>query len=147
MAALLSAQGYDVTAVDPSNEGSRSGSLPNPKLRIFHADGYEPLADRFGKLDTVYSLEVIEHVMWLRKFIVTRRDLLLPGAMLILSIPYHGWLKNVAIALFGKFDRHVDPLRDGGHIKFWSPAMLRFLLRETGFGQISFLRVGRTPRL
>ena len=38
-------------------------------------------------------------------------------------------------------------LWDHGHIKFWSMATLSELLREAGFQQIRFLRVGRVPVL
>lgn len=39
----------------------------------------------------------------------------------------------MAIALLGRFDDHVNPLRVHGHIKFWSPRTLRLLLEDVGF--------------
>jgi hypothetical protein len=41
---------------------------------------------------------------------------------LVLTTPYHGYLKNLLIAALGKSDSHFDPLLDGGHIKFWDDA-------------------------
>jgi len=51
------------------------------------------------------------------------------------------------LALTGKMDKHFTVLWDHGHIKFWSMATLSELLREAGFQQIRFLRVGRVPVL
>lgn len=65
----------------------------------------------------------------------------------MLSTPYHGYLKNLALALAGKWDDHLGPLWDGGHIKFFSKRTLRALLEEAGFQQIDLLRVGRVPAL
>lgn len=52
-------------------------------------------------------------------------------------------MKNLLIAVLGKFDSHVNPLWDCGHIKFWSRATLSAALVETGFGQIEFYGAGR----
>jgi 2-polyprenyl-6-hydroxyphenyl methylase/3-demethylubiquinone-9 3-methyltransferase len=65
----------------------------------------------------------------------------------VLSTPYHGYLKNLALAVSGKMDAHFTALWDHGHIKFWSRATLATLLREAGFSRVEFLRVGRIPPL
>jgi 2-polyprenyl-6-hydroxyphenyl methylase/3-demethylubiquinone-9 3-methyltransferase len=65
----------------------------------------------------------------------------------IVSTPYHGYLKNVALAVSGKMDRHFIALWDHGHIKLWSRETLTTLLQEVGFEQPRFLRVGRLPPL
>ena len=70
-------------------------------------------------------------------------DLLEPGGTLILSTPFHGYWKNLALALSGKMDAHFTALWDGGHIKFWSERTLRSLLHEAGFVEVGFSRVGR----
>ena len=38
----------------------------------------------------------------------------------MLSTPYHGYLKNLALAVSGRMDRHFTALHVGGHIKFFS---------------------------
>jgi 2-polyprenyl-6-hydroxyphenyl methylase/3-demethylubiquinone-9 3-methyltransferase len=70
-----------------------------------------------------------------------------PGGTALISTPYHGYWKNLAMAVTGKFDRHVDPLWDYGHIKFWSPKTLTSLLTEAGLSVVTFDRVGRIPPL
>ena len=80
-------------------------------------------------------------------FALTRTvfDTLEPGGLAFISTPYHGYWKNLMLACVGKWDEHLTVLWDGGHIKFFSINTLRILLREVGFQQISFLRVGRIP--
>jgi 2-polyprenyl-6-hydroxyphenyl methylase/3-demethylubiquinone-9 3-methyltransferase len=70
-----------------------------------------------------------------------------PGGLLIISTPYHGYLKNLALSIFGKWDDHHTALWDGGHIKFWSRSTLTQLLEAGGFDVIDFRGVGRLPWL
>ena len=65
----------------------------------------------------------------------------------MISTPYHGYIKNVALAVTGKLDAHFTALWDGGHIKFFSIATLSQLLEEAGLRDITFKRVGRVPVL
>ncbi|QXP84016.1 methyltransferase [Methylococcus sp. Mc7] len=69
------------------------------------------------------------------------------GGKAIVSTPYHGYWKNLALALSGKMDAHFTALWDHGHIKFWSMKTLSTLLEEAGFRDIRFERVGRVPVL
>ena len=82
-----------------------------------------------------------------RAFARTFLSLIAPGGIGIVSTPYHGYLKNVALALTGHMDRHFTALWDGGHIKFFSIETLGTLLREGGATDIRFERVGRIPQL
>ena len=51
-----------------------------------------------GKCDAVFSTEVVEHVYLPRPFARNCHAFLKPGGMLIVTTPYHGYLKNVASA-------------------------------------------------
>jgi len=51
------------------------------------------------------------------------------------------------MALTGKLGAHFTALWDHVHIKFWSIRTLGELLREAGFVDIRFERVGRVPAL
>jgi 2-polyprenyl-3-methyl-5-hydroxy-6-metoxy-1,4-benzoquinol methylase len=95
----------------------------------------------------VVSLEVVEHVYFPKQYARTVFDLLEPGGTAIVSTPYHGYIKNVALAVSGKMDNHFTTLWDHGHIKFWSIKTLTTLLRGAGFGEVNFQRVGRLPVL
>jgi 2-polyprenyl-6-hydroxyphenyl methylase/3-demethylubiquinone-9 3-methyltransferase len=147
LAAALHERGYEVTGVDPSEEGIRQGQKAYPDLDLHVGSAYDDLRDEYGAFAAVVSLEVVEHVYYPRKYANCVYDLLEPGGVAVLSTPYHGYWKNLALALMGKMDDHFTALWTHGHIKFWSRDTLGQLLHETGFEDISFRRVGRIPPL
>lgn len=146
-AAMLSKFGYSVTAADPSVSGISLAKEAYPNVRFVERSAYDPLAKEFGSFDAVISLEVIEHCFWPRKFADTVHALLKPGGFAVISTPFHGYWKNLALALVDAMDSHWSPLSDGGHIKFWSEKTLGALLEERGFSEVFFLRAGRISPL
>jgi 2-polyprenyl-6-hydroxyphenyl methylase/3-demethylubiquinone-9 3-methyltransferase len=146
-AAVLASEGYDVRGVDPSTEGIAQARAAHPHLRLEVGSAHDDLVGRYGRFPAVISLEVVEHVYAPRDFARTLYDLVEPGGMALVSTPYHGYWKNLALALTGKMDAHFTSLWDHGHIKFWSVRTLGQLLREVGFEAPRFLRVGRVPPL
>ena len=145
--AHLSQQGWDVVGVDPSEEGIAQAKRTYPALNLSLSNAFDDLATVYGRFPIVYSLEVVEHVFYPRKYAATLFSLLEPGGMAIVSTPYHSYFKNLVLALTGKMDQHFTALWDYGHIKFWSIATLSLLLRDAGFTEIGSLRVGRFPAL
>lgn len=147
VANILSADGWEVSGVDPSEEGITLARKNFPQIRLETGSAYENLARRFGRFPVVTSLEVVEHVYAPRDYARCLFDLLEPGGTAIISTPYHSYLKNLAMAVSGRMDAHFTALWDHGHIKFWSIPTLTTLLDEAGFRNIRFLRVGRVPAL
>jgi 2-polyprenyl-3-methyl-5-hydroxy-6-metoxy-1,4-benzoquinol methylase len=147
VAHALHSEGYEVTGIDASPSGIAQANRAFPGLRLDVASAYDDLRQRYGTFPVVLSLEVIEHLYAPRDFAERAFDLLEPGGLFILSTPYHGYLKNLALALWGAMDRHFTVLWDGGHIKFFSKATLSRLLSEAGFSEIWYIRVGRIPPL
>lgn len=145
--ALLAQQGYEVAGVDPSEQGVAQARANYHDLRIETGSAFEDLAQRFGRFPAVISLEVVEHVYAPRSYARTLYDILEPGGIAIVSTPYHGYIKNLTLALLGKMDAHFTALWDHGHIKFWSVRTLAALLTEAGFADLTFHRVGRIPPL
>lgn len=145
--AMLRGDGWDVTGVDPSEEGIAEAQANYPELNFKSGSAYDDLASLYGRFPVVISLEVVEHVFAPRDYVRTLFDLLEPGGTAIISTPYHGYLKNLVLALTGKMDAHFTALWDNGHIKFWSIPTLSTLLKEAGFDKIRFHRVGRVPSL
>lgn len=147
VAQTLTNEGWDVTGVDPSIEGIQQARTAYPNLKLDLGSAYDSLSKTCGHFPVVLSLEVIEHLYAPRDYANCIFELLDPGGLAIISTPYHGYLKNLAIALSGKMDRHFTALWDHGHIKFWSIRTLGELLREAGFVDLDFARVGRIPSL
>jgi 2-polyprenyl-6-hydroxyphenyl methylase/3-demethylubiquinone-9 3-methyltransferase len=142
---MLSEHGFQVTAIDSSTDGVGLAKAAFPHVRTELGDAYDDLAGRYGTFPLVVSLEVVEHCMQPRRFAKTFRGLLAPGGTGIISTPYHGYAKNLALSIAGKWDVHLNPLWDGGHIKFFSIRSMRSLLEEAGLSPLRFERAGRIP--
>ena len=147
VASALMLHGWDVTGVDPSTEGIAQANIRYPGLKLEQGAAYDDLVACYGRFPVVTSLEAVEHVSFPRRYAATLFNLLEPGGTAIVSTPYHGYWKNLALAVAGRMDAHFTALWDHGHIKFWSVKTLRALLREAGFIEIRFERVGRIPVL
>lgn len=145
VANVLSKSGWCVSGVDPSVQGIEVASRAYPHLNLVQGSANDDLVSVFGRFPIVLSMEVIEHVYSPRAYASCLFDLLEPGGRAIISTPYHGYLKNLALAVTGKMDAHFTALWDHGHIKFWSIATLSALLAEAGFVNLRFRRVGRVP--
>lgn len=143
-AAKLAAFGYQVTGVDPSADGIARARRNYPEVEFHLGSAYDDLS-HLGRFRAVVSLEVIEHCYAPRAFARAVFDRLVTGGEAFISTPYHGYWKNLALAVTGKMDQHFTALWDGGHIKFWSEKTLRILLEETGFRDVRFVRAGRIP--
>ncbi len=147
VAGYLHGLGYEVVGVDPSRDGIKIAAGTHPDMTLEVGSAYDDLASKYGRFPCVYSLEVVEHVYAPRDYAATLFDLTEPGGTAIVSTPYHGYVKNLAMAVTGKMDAHFTVLWDHGHIKFWSIQTLTTLLTEAGFETIRFERVGRIPVL
>lgn len=144
-AGMLAARGLTVTGVDSSQSGVALARRAYPDCRFDVASAYDNLAAVYGSFPLIISLEVVEHLYDPRLFARRLFDLTAQGGTAIVSTPYHGYLKNIALAVSGRLDAHFTVLWDGGHIKFFSIATLTALLSEVGFADIRFRRVGRVP--
>lgn len=145
----LAQQGHSVTGVDSSIEGIGIARSTYHDVCFEVGSVYdEALVNVVGSpMDCVVSLEVIEHLFYPRMLFEQSHKLLRPGGHLIVSTPYHGYLKNLAISLLNRWDRHFGVDWEGGHIKFFSPATLERMALNAGFKNPRFRFVGRVPWL
>ena len=142
----LRGRGWKLSGVDLSTSGIAIARRQWPDIRFEVADATADLISLgYGTYDAVISTDVIEHVFLPRLFAANCVRLLKPTGTLVISTPYHGYAKNLGIALTGEWDRHHDPLWDYGHIKFWSVRTLSELLFEAGFQGLEWRGVGRFP--
>ncbi len=136
------------TGTDMSTSGIEIATRSYPAAEFCVSNIEEPLPPRlFDRFDAVIAVEVIEHLLLPRQLFARAKEALKHDGELILSAPYHGYFKNLALALSGKFDSHWHPLRDYGHVKFFSLKTLTSLFEEQGFELKGVWRVGRVRAL
>ena len=143
LAGALSTLGHDVSGVDESESGIQQARLAWPQVYFSVRSCY---ADLGGPYDLVIATEVIEHLYAPSTALRRIRAALTPEGHAILSTPYHGYLKNLALSVAGKWDSHHTVHWEGGHVKFFSKRTLRTMLVSVGFDErIEFRGAGRFP--
>ena len=148
LSSAIASNGYQVKGIDHSLSGVDIAKQTNQQVEFEQHDILSPLPDDYSsKYDAVISVEVIEHLLLPRKLMQNAYHSLKPGGIFILTTPFHGYWKNLALALTNKFDEHWHPLRDYGHIKFFSQSNITLLFEECKFKDIGFKTVGRIPPL
>lgn len=148
-AGLFQRRGCKVVGIDPSATGIEIARATYPAGR-FEVLGIGPdlLATlEVDPFDLVVSTEVVEHLYDPPGFAAGCFAAVHPGGRIIVSTPFHGRLKDLALAMTGSLDAHHDVLRVGGHIKFFSRVTLGRLLLEAGFRNPRFVGAGRIPYL
>jgi 2-polyprenyl-3-methyl-5-hydroxy-6-metoxy-1,4-benzoquinol methylase len=144
----ITEHGCEVVGVDTSAPGIAISRQSFPECEFIQADIYDlPDIDLLHSFDVVLAIEVIEHLLYPKELAKAAQKCLKPGGTLILSTPYHGYFKNLALAISGKMDGHFTVLWDNGHVKFFSVATLTKLLETEGYTDIEFKFAGRFPYL
>jgi 2-polyprenyl-6-hydroxyphenyl methylase/3-demethylubiquinone-9 3-methyltransferase len=148
LTAALAGAGWEVTGIDFEEHGIALARAAHPGAAFAVHDIYEPLPEALrGRYDAVLSAEVIEHLFLPREVFARAREALGGRGTVTVTTPYHGYAKNLAIAVTGRFDQHWSPRSDYGHIKFFSRRTLGALARECGVEPVRWERIGRIPPL
>lgn len=142
-------KGCTIVGVDMAPDGVALARKTYPGGRFEAIPAVEDVLSLLNEkpFDIVISTEVVEHVYDAHSWARACYNALRPGGKLIASTPYHGYFKNLALSVLDKWDHHTDPLRTGGHIKFWSKKTLSTLVRQHGFINERFICAGRFPGL
>jgi len=150
LCARLRSLGFDVVGVEQDRNGFEIASEHYSDIKFYNygvQDDPKKLLEQEELFDAVISTEVIEHLYSPHLLPVYARSILKPNGLLIISTPYHGYLKNLALSIFDHWDAHHTPLWHGGHIKFFSRKTLESLLVENKFSVCDFYGAGRVPYL
>lgn len=150
MTAQLQRQFPDIrfAGIDPSDSGIEHARLAYPAIDFRQGSIYEPAPDDWHRsFDLVFSAEVVEHLYSPRALPKFIAEVLKRESIAVITTPYHGYLKNLALSVLHKWDTHHDVFWDHGHIKFWSRNTLSKLFEDVGYSSLRFEGIGRVPWL
>lgn len=142
-------KGYsNILGIDSSESGINLAKKDYPSLqdKFYVHNCYDKiLPGEMSKsaFDLILSIEVIEHLYSPQAYLENINSWLKKDGILLITTPYHGYLKNLLISLTNHFDNHFNPLYEVGHIKFFSKKTLYQLLDMTGFEPLEFYGSGR----
>lgn len=144
----LKDSGFDVVGIDPSLNQITHARASYPDVRFEVGGVYDdPQVLGLADFDLVVCEEVVEHLYYPRELPKFAKAVLRKNGCLILTTPYYGYLRNLLLAVFNRWDHHLTPLWDHGHIKLFSKRNLFRLLEEGGFKVIKFLGAANIPYL
>jgi SAM-dependent methyltransferase len=128
----LAGYSSSVTAIDISANQIAENARRLPGITFLQHD----VAERFPFPDATFEVawcsEVLEHLFDPAFALREMHRILKPGGRLLVTVPYHGLLKNVLIALFN-WDAHYTP--SNPHIRFYSRRTLGRIVMDAGFGE------------
>jgi 2-polyprenyl-3-methyl-5-hydroxy-6-metoxy-1,4-benzoquinol methylase len=136
----LASAGYSLYGIDLSEGGITKCQERYPQARFAVASAYDDYRSVFPdtpQFDAIISVEVIEHLYSPKQFAQRCAEAVRPGGLVIITTPYWGYAKNVALALTNRIDRALTALWEGGHIKHFSSRTLRLTLEQQ---QLTFVR-------
>ena len=127
--------GIELSAAAVEQAGRR---WPDADIRVGSLEERLPFADE--SFDAIWCTEVLEHLFDVHGTLSEFNRILKKEGALLLTTPYHGLIKNLAIVLWG-FDRHFNP--DLSHLRFFTRTTLERCLRRAGFVPTTWHGVGR----
>jgi 2-polyprenyl-6-hydroxyphenyl methylase/3-demethylubiquinone-9 3-methyltransferase len=126
----LKKAGCEPTGLDFSLVGLSTAARLGGGASFVEHDLTKPLPFADSSLDIAWCSEVLEHLFSPLYVMQQVRRILRPGGLFLVTVPYHGLLKNLAIAMFA-FEKHYDP--EYPHLRFFTAKSLTGLLTKAGF--------------
>ena len=132
--------GFEVVGIDIS-ESAIKMAKDSSSRGSFHVGSLEDkLPFNEGEFAAIWSTEVLEHIFDVHACLSEFNRVLQESGLLIITVPYHGMIKNLALALAG-FERHYNPYLS--HIRFFSQRSLTNCLIQAGFEPLRWKGIGR----
>lgn len=133
-----------VTAIDLSASQIERNSRAHPEIKFVQHDVARALPFADAAFDVIWCSEVLEHLFDPGFAIREMHRVLARGGRLLVTVPHHGVVKDVLIALF-KWDEHFAP--NNPHIRFFTRKTLEQLAASAGFVEIKTKTCGMNKPL
>lgn len=132
--------GFDVTGIDIKQEKVEQIQERIPEKVFVCHDLNKELPMRNEEFGVVWAGDVLEHVVSTEMVFSEINRVLRRDGLLILTVPYHGLVKNIGIALFA-WDKHFDPFFP--HYKFFTLNTMKRTLSKYGMKVEKTRTIGR----
>lgn len=124
--------GYQVAVIEPGENGEASRFYP-PFLEIGSVAG--------AAFDMAISIESNASPNTPAALVAMAANHLSPDGVFILSIPYGGYLKNLLITLYKRWQLPFFAEWNNNYLQYWSRKSLTNLLESKGFTVVEFIGV------
>ena len=134
----------DVTVLDTS--GAQMGLLARrfPEISFLQHEPANPLPFAHDTFDAIWCCEFLDRTFAPAAVLREMHRVLAPGGRLLVTVPDHGAVRNVLIALF-KWDEHFSP--SNPRIRYFTKHTLAKLTRQAGFTGIRTATGGAVRRI
>jgi SAM-dependent methyltransferase len=126
-------------AIDISESQIAQNKARHGNVQFRQHDLSKPLPYSDGFFQAIWCSEVLEHLFDPLYALGEFRRVMAPGGQLLVTVPYHGVLKNVMIGLF-KWDHHFDP--EYPHVRFFTKNTLSRIATKAGFRDLKLATCG-----
>jgi 2-polyprenyl-3-methyl-5-hydroxy-6-metoxy-1,4-benzoquinol methylase len=137
---FIQACGFEVMGIDTARAAVEIAQARCPNGRFHIGSLVERLPFCDAEFDAIWCTEVLEHIFDVHACLSEFNRVLHVGGILILTVPFHGLVKNLVIAIAG-FERHFDPSLS--HIRFFTKQSLKDSLNRAGFEALRWRGIGR----
>lgn len=131
---------FKVAGVDISQTAIKKASMRCPETNFCVKSLEDPIPFKDAEFDAIWSTEVLEHIFDVHSALSEINRVLKDSGLFILTVPYHGIMKNIFLTLFG-FERHFNP--ELSHIRFFTNRSLTSCLTNAGFKPVFWKGIGR----
>lgn len=133
-------RGFEVYGVDVADRAVELARKRCPGSSVHVGSLEQPLPFPSQFFNAIWCTEVLEHLFDVPKVLAELNRVLGQHGLLIMTTPFHGLIKNLAIA-FLRFERHFDVT--GPHIRFFTRRSFSACLSRAGFEVLWWGGVGR----
>ena len=135
---LLKQSGCRVVGVESDRSAARSAASICDQVILADLNGSEWTERLEERFDVVLMGDVLEHLLHPDQVLKRARQLLMPGGVVIVSLPNIVHWSQRLKTLLGRFDYQSVGLLDHTHLRFFTVRTARALIENSGYRIVDF---------